>query len=97
MAKPRIPPGRFHELHYEDLIANPLGQMRRLYDALELGGFDRFRPRLEQYLAANAGYQTNRYPQLSPHLRAEITLRWGDVIRRYGYDKSEPTTMAPAS
>jgi hypothetical protein len=90
--KQQVPPGRFHELRYEDLVADPVGQMRRLYATLELGGFDRFLPRLEQYLAANAGYQTNRYPHLSPQLRAEITRRWGDVIRRYGYFEDDKVT-----
>jgi omega-hydroxy-beta-dihydromenaquinone-9 sulfotransferase len=78
-------PGRFHELRYEDLVADPVGQMRLLYERLDLGDFEQVRPRLEKYLAASAGYKTNRYPTLSPELRAEITRRWGDVIRRYGY------------
>jgi hypothetical protein len=85
--KPLIGPGRFHELRYEDLIADPIGEMRQLYDGLELDGFDEALPRLEQYLRDNAGYRTNRYPQLAPELRAEITRRWGAVIRRYGYDR----------
>ena len=42
-------------------------------------------PRIREYLDAQAGYQTNRYPNLSPELRAEITRRWGPVIERYGY------------
>jgi hypothetical protein len=82
-------PCRFHELRYEDLIADPLGQMRLLYERLDLGGFEQVRPRLEKYLAASAGYKTNRYPTLSPELGAEITRRWGDVIRRYGYKKED--------
>jgi hypothetical protein len=80
-------PDRFHELKYEDLIRDPLGEIRRLYDRLDLGGFDAVQPRLKQYLADNAGYQTNRYKPLDPALEAEITRRWGDVIARYGYQK----------
>jgi hypothetical protein len=80
-----VRPGRFHELRYEDLLADPVGQMRALYDALELGGFEALEPRLEQYLRAQAGYRTNAYPSLSPELEAEITRRWGEVIERYGY------------
>jgi hypothetical protein len=80
-----IPAGQFYELRYEDLVAEPLEQMQRLYETLNLGGFGEVLPRLKQYLEANANYQTNRYPQLSPELNAEIERRWGDVIRRYGY------------
>ncbi len=77
---------RFYELRYEDLIANPVGQMRALYAHLNLGGFEAYLPRLEAYLAANTGYETNRY-QLTPEQHAEITRRWGKVIDRYGYGK----------
>jgi hypothetical protein len=82
-----IKPGHFHELRYEDLIADPLGQMRQLYDVLGLGEYEQVRPQLEQYLAGHAGYKTNRYPVLEESLRAEIDRRWGAVIRRYGYDR----------
>jgi hypothetical protein len=81
-----VGPGRFHEVRYEDLVAEPTEQMRRLYEALELDGFEAVRPRIEEYLRERAGYQTNRYPRLSAELHAEITRRWGEVIRRYGYD-----------
>ena len=53
-----------------------------------------FQPRLENYLAGIAGYQTNKYEKLSPELRAEITRRWGTVIRKYGYD-TEPAPTTP--
>jgi hypothetical protein len=91
--------GRFCEMRYEDLIADPEGQMRRLYEELELGGFEEVLPRLHEYLAANASYKTNRYPQLSPELREQITRRWGEVIRRYGYESSPaaPVTAAPTA
>jgi hypothetical protein len=84
--KKLILPGRFHELRYEDLVADPVGEIRRLYGGLELGGFDKVLPQLRSYLHEYANYRTNRYPELSAALRAEIGRRWGEVIRRYGYD-----------
>jgi hypothetical protein len=85
--RPLIGSNRFHEVRYEELVKDPMGEMRRLYESLDLGGFDKVQPRLEQYLASVAGYETNRY-QLTPEVRAEITRRWGDVIQRYGYSDS---------
>jgi hypothetical protein len=82
----RVRPSHFHELRYEDLAKDPVGELRRLYDHFHLGGFEAYLPRLEAYLATLKGYETNRY-QLDPDVRAEITRRWGDVIRRYGYDQ----------
>lgn len=83
-ARPLVPKGQFHELRYEALVADPAGEMRRVYDALALGEYDAYRPRLDAYLATTRGYEPNRYT-LSDADRDEVTRRWGDVIRRYGY------------
>ena len=80
-----VPPGRYHELRYEELVRDPVGQMRALYEALDLGGFEEVRPRIEAYFAEHTGYQTNRYPALSVELRAEIARRWEPVIQKYDY------------
>ena len=83
-AKPHIPPGRFHELRYEELVKDPVGEMRKVYAGVGLDGFETYRPKLEAYLAGQARYETNKY-QLPEADRTEVTRRWGDVIERYGY------------
>jgi hypothetical protein len=83
-ARPLIRSGCFHELRYEQIVKDPMGEMKAVYDAIGLGGFNDYRPRLEDYLSRNAGYETNKY-QLSDSDREEVTRRWGDVIRRFGY------------
>lgn len=80
-----IPPGRFHDLKYEDLVRDPMGEMQKLYERLNLGGFDLARPGIQAYIDRTKGYETNKY-DLSPELRAEIGRRWGEVIRRLGYE-----------
>lgn len=82
--RPLIAPSRFCEVRYEDLVPDVLGQMERIYDTLQLGGFDSARPALEKYVAAQAGYKTNRY-DMSPELRDAITRRWATFIDKYGY------------
>jgi hypothetical protein len=91
--KKLIDPSRFFEVRYEDLIRDPVGRMRALYTHLGLGGFEEYLPRLESYLAGTAGYETNRYT-LSPETRREVTARWGEVIRRYGYSEM-PNDQGP--
>jgi hypothetical protein len=88
-----ISPNRFHELKYENLIRDPLGEMDCLYDRLELGGFEDCRERLAGYLERNANYETNKF-ELSAEQRSTIARRWGDVIRRYGYDSAVDGDMA---
>jgi omega-hydroxy-beta-dihydromenaquinone-9 sulfotransferase len=84
--KTLVRPDRFHELRYEDLIDDPIGEMEKLYSQLGLGSFDEYVPRLKEYLADNADYQTNHY-ELTPEQEEEIERRWGSVIHRYGYEK----------
>jgi len=82
--RPLVPDGHFHEVKYEDLVRDPVGEMRKLYERLNLGGFDAYLPRLQAYLATLKGYETNKY-NLTPPQRADITRRWAPVIERYGY------------
>ncbi|MCV7409852.1 hypothetical protein AWC05_23695 [Mycobacterium florentinum] len=79
-----VDPSRFYELRYEDLIGDPEGQLRKMYEHLDLGDFDRYLPRLRQYLGAKATYRTNSY-EMTTEQRAIITQRWAEVIDRYGY------------
>lgn len=94
-----VPPTHFYELRYEELVRDPMAEMQKIYEQLQLGEFEAMRPRLARYLETIKGYETNRY-ELTPELRAKIEHRWGDVIRRYGYECSAaspvPTPQVPA-
>jgi hypothetical protein len=83
-----IPPGQLCEVRYEDLVAQPLKQMERVYSELNLGEFETVRPNLTAYFAEKADYKTNRY-QLPPELAAEIAQRWSGYFDRYGYSKAQ--------
>ena len=83
-ARQLLRPNRFYELHYEQLIADPVGELEKIYTALELDGFANARPRLEDYLKQTKDYETNKYA-ISAEQRKVIDEEWGDVIRRYGY------------
>jgi omega-hydroxy-beta-dihydromenaquinone-9 sulfotransferase len=75
---------QFYELTYENLVKDPICEMKRIYDYFGLTDFRAVRPKLEQYVAANGNHETNRY-RLSAAERATIEARWGGIARRYGY------------
>jgi hypothetical protein len=77
--------GQFCEVRYEALIADPIAQMQRVYEELQLGDFEAARPAMEEYFANKKDYKTNRYA-MTPELRAEITRRWSVFIKQYGYE-----------
>ena len=94
--KKLLGPEQFFEMRYEDLIKDPTATIKKVYDHFQLDGFEQCLPRLNNYLATVKGYETNKY-QLSDGQRAEISRRWGDVIRRYGYDAFNAESVAPHS
>jgi hypothetical protein len=81
-------PGQFCEVRYEEFVANPMAEMQRVYDELELTDFEAARPGVEDYLASQKDYKKNRF-QMTPEMRAEITRRWSAFIKKYGYAKEE--------
>lgn len=85
---------QFYEVRYEDLVADPVGQLRTIYDQLDLGNFDMALPAVEKYLQETEDYKTNRY-QMPEELRQEISRRWAPFIAQYGY--GDDAQAAPAA
>jgi hypothetical protein len=81
--KKLVAPKRFHQLRYEELVRDPVGQLRQLYSQLELPGFDEVRPKIEQQMTEIAQHTPTKH-ELNVRLRDKITLRWAAVINRYG-------------
>jgi hypothetical protein len=82
-----VPPGRLHEIRYEELVADPVEEMRTIYERLDLGEFETVRPRLEEYVKDHQDYQRNQH-QLAPAIRDEIDRRWSHYQERFGYAPS---------
>jgi hypothetical protein len=79
-----LPPGRLHEIRYEDLVADPVGLLADAYDRMGLGEFERVREPLENQARSMKRYRTNTY-QHDPRIVAEIARRWRPFLDRYGY------------
>ncbi len=80
-----IPPGRFHEIGYEDLEADPIGQMRRLYEALRLPDFSDVETALQKYLGTLSGYKKNTFTEMPADLRKRIAREWRRCFDEWGY------------
>ncbi len=92
-----IPADQLCELRYEDLVANPLAELQRIYQSLSLGDFETVRPRLEAHLAKDKNYQTNRF-EISSDVKAVVAENWSWYAEKYGYSLAEtkPTTLPAA-
>jgi omega-hydroxy-beta-dihydromenaquinone-9 sulfotransferase len=86
-----VDPARFYEIRYEELVRDPVSHLRRLYEHFGLGEFEQVAPKIEEYQAARADYQTKRY-EMSAEERELITRHWGEFIEKYGYS-IEPASV----
>jgi omega-hydroxy-beta-dihydromenaquinone-9 sulfotransferase len=71
-------------VRYENLVADPLREMKRIYSELKLPGYEDARSSIESYIASVAGHQRNRLV-LSPAQKNSVDEMWGALIRDSGY------------
>ena len=67
-----VPAGHLHELAFEDLERDPIGEIRKVYNALDLPGFAEALPRLESYVDGLSSYRKNTYSDLDPALKRRL-------------------------
>ena len=80
-----IPEGRLHEVRFEELEKDPVGQVRKIYERLNLPGFDTIQSSLQRYVDSLADYRKNQYPELPSSLRREIAQAWQQSFEQWGY------------
>jgi hypothetical protein len=83
--RPLIPPGHYHEMTFENLEKDPLGEMERLYTALDLPDFEEARQDLQRYTASLRTYRKNEFAALPPDLDARISSMWQQSLEEWGY------------
>lgn len=82
----QVDPEIICDLRYEDLVRDPVGQLRGIYERLDLGDFSAVEPNLQKYAESRRNYRPNRH-ELDEPTRATIADRWSFYFDRYGYEK----------
>lgn len=81
----RIESTHLIDVRYESLVADPVGQMERVYSHLKLGDFDYVRDALNEWAQTqHREYKTNRH-QLPSEQEELIGREWREYFDRYGY------------
>jgi len=80
-----IPPGNLVELRFEDLVKEPIPEMRMIYEGLGLTGFADSEPSFRTYVESVRGYRKNEY-KLEPDAIAKVNQNWGFAFDEWGYD-----------
>ncbi len=82
-----IPAGQFHEVRFDRLEKDPLGQLRLAYEKLGLPDFAAVEETARAYLASVADYRRNAYPPLPAPLRERLRNEWGRCFEEWGYTR----------
>lgn len=80
-----IPEGNLVEVRFEDLAANPLDVIKRIYKALDISGFKELKEKLTQYIASQTHIKAQTYT-LSPTLKEKIYCYYKYTIDKWGYE-----------
>jgi hypothetical protein len=80
-----IPAGRLHDLRYESLEADPIGELQRLYAALGLPDFAPAEPAIRSYLESIADYAKNRPAEVPPPWKDQVARRWRRSFDEWRY------------
>ena len=80
-----IPEGNLVELRFEDVEADPLGSLERIYSELSLPNWKRAREPAADYLGTLAGYRKNRY-RIDRSTIDLVDRNWGFAVEEWGYE-----------
>jgi hypothetical protein len=83
---PLLAKNRFHSLRFEDLEESPLSEMKFLYEALELPGFQAIKPKIESYVERIRRYRKNIYPGLTEAEKSKILFAWRRSFEVWNYE-----------
>ena len=72
------------ELSYEDLVSDPIKQVKQIYSKLKIHGFKKALPGMMQYLERKKDYKTNVY-KIDEKIIQHVRNNWGFTIQRWGY------------
>ena len=83
-----IPKENFVEVRFEDLEKDPMAEMRKVYNAIDLSGFEAAAPNIQAYLNSLGTYKKNKY-NLDKTTIQKIESHWKFTIDRWGYEVPE--------
>ena len=81
-----VPAGRLVQIRYEELERDMTGQIRLIYESLQLDGYDAFAARLSEYAASLAGFQKNP-PEVSDAVIGLVNEYVPFLVSEYGYER----------
>lgn len=83
--KQLIPPQNLIEIRYEEFEKAPLEDLKRIYQQLNLPGFDASKQKFEAYIASQQEFQANNHKQSKEDVD-RIVKHWQFSMEQWGYE-----------
>ncbi|MBX3438205.1 MAG: sulfotransferase [Planctomycetaceae bacterium] len=81
-----IPEGNLYEVRFEDLEADPLRELERMYSGLSLPAFDAAKQALIPEVERLKGYKKNSFRRMDLRTKRLVYSWMRPMFERYGYD-----------
>ncbi len=86
--KKLIPEKNFIELRFEDLESKPLAKIEKIYNKLDLPGFNSAKLAFERYIEATSGYKKNKH-KIKKDTLEKVKDEWSFTMKKWNYDIPE--------
>ena len=80
----QIPKNKLIGIKYEDLVSDPIKQVKMIYSKLKLPGLKNALPEMQKYLERQKDYKTNVY-SIDKKIIERVKNNWNFTIERWGY------------
>lgn len=81
-ALPSVKKGNLCEISYDELVANPVSTLERVYKELNLGDFEKKRAAFQKFADSQKSYKKNKF-EISDEMKETIAKRWKKYFDRY--------------
>lgn len=82
----KIKENHLTEIAFEELEKDFEAGLEKIYQSLNLPGWENFRPILSDYLSKQDKYQKNIYPEIPDKWKKLINEKWKNVFQEWGYE-----------
>jgi len=81
-----LPKENLIEIGFDELDADALGTIERIYSEVSLGDFEAVKPEIEAYLETVKDYKKNAFRSVPDHILPRINKRWKFAFDEWGYE-----------
>jgi hypothetical protein len=84
MSRHKIAPERMCQIRYEDLVSDPVRQLRAIYEQLDLDPFETIEPVIRSLADEIASFETNEHRGSAKDAQT-VRRYWRAYVERFGY------------